>query len=179
MDVFEAIKTRRSSGFVTQAPVDPQSIQTILKAACWAPNHKCTEPWWFHVFEGEGRAALAKAIAAEKGSVLSQKVYRAPVVIAVVAHAGRSKADLPLWEEHAAVAAAVQNMALAAHGLGLRSIWRSGSFTELASVHNLLGVNTKKGDQIMAFFYVGHPDPEKQAAERMVPNWQSKTTFHN
>lgn len=178
MNVLEAIKTRRSTGFMAQTPVPMAHIETILQAGCWAPTHKRTDPWRFHVFMGEGRAKLAQAIKEERGEKAGQKVYRAPVVIAVVVAGCREETGPPLWEEHAAVAAAVQNMALAAHGLGLAGIWRTGAFTELEAVKSLLQVDASYGDRIMAFFYVGAPVSERKPPERAVPSWQNKTIFY-
>ena len=36
-------------------------IEELLDAAHWAPNHKLTHPWRFHVFSGEGRERLVGA----------------------------------------------------------------------------------------------------------------------
>lgn len=178
MDIFTAIETRRSHGLVTQEPVSKEQIQAILQMACWAPTHKRSEPWAFHVFEGEGRKKLADAIAIESGEEGGKKVYRAPVVIAVVSTPGRTANNPPIWEDHAATAAALQNMALATHGLGLAGFWRSGKFCEQAAVKDLLKVDDTFGDQIMGFFYIGHPDESQLPPLRAQPKWEPKTTWY-
>ena len=176
MDIFTAIETRRSNGIVTDEPVSKQQIETLLEMAAWAPNHKRTEPWAFHVFEGDARKLLADAISQESDK--GDKVYRAPVVIAVVATPGRAEKNPPVWEDHAATAAAMQNMALAAHGLGLAGFWRSGSFCEQKAVKELLKVDDSQQDMIMGFFYVGHPDTSRPQPLRANPHWQQKTTWY-
>src|SRR5215208_6942711 len=54
-----------------------------------------------------------------------KKAFRAPVVIAVISASGRDEVET--LENYAACAAAVQNMQLTAHALGLASIWRTCS----------------------------------------------------
>lgn len=178
MDIFTAIETRRSNGLITDEQVACDDIATILQAASWAPNHKRTEPWRFHVFADKGRDILAKAIEQDNPDK-AKKVYRAPLIIAVVCTPGRAKKNPPEWEDHAAAAAATQNLALATHGLGLAGFWKSGKVTEMPAVKELLGVDESYGDRIMAFFYIGHPNPELPAPERPTPDWRGKTTFHN
>lgn len=177
MDILTAIKTRRSNGLITDAPVSDEDIQTVLQAAAWAPTHKRSEPWRFHVFKDEGRDVLAEAIK-QHNEQKADKVYRAPVVIGVVSAPGRAPKNPPEWEDHAATAAAVQNMALATHGLGLAGFWKSGDVTEMPAVKKLLEVDESYGDRIMAFFYIGHPDPNQPEPIRPTPDWQKKTTFH-
>lgn len=195
MELMTAISTRRSNGQVTGEPVARDLVEKLLAAASWAPNHHRTEPWRFAVFSGEGRVVLAEAIARgayqaaehegeaacqEKADKATRKVYRAPTVIAVWCAAGRSQAKTPpLWEEHAAVAAALQNMALAAHDLGLAGIWRSGAPCTYPTVHKLLGVEVARGDMVAGFFYVGHPDTGRPEPMRPLPKWEQRTVWYD
>ncbi len=190
MDVLTAIATRRSVGQVlADKPVADEVIESLLQAACWAPNHHRSEPWRFTVFTGEGRKHFASALVKAAQNMPKDEQYdmriskaegmtkRAPVIIAVHCAAGEGPGKpAPVWEEHAAVAAAVQNLLLAAHGQGLGAIWRSGVYTEAAEVQAYLGVRPEKGDRIMGFVYLGYPDP---AAEPMrpVPKSHGKTRW--
>lgn len=186
MDISTAIRTRRSNGYVfPDKPVERTAIERILQAGCWAPNHKRTEPWRFSVFMGEGRKGLAAAMvegakAADKDSPekMFDKAFRAPVVIAVWAAVGRNlHKNPPMWEDHAAVAAACQNMLLETHAQGLAGFWKSGDVVEWPAVHELLGMETEKGDRILGFLYIGHPDKEAGEPLRPEPKWQEKTTW--
>lgn len=189
MDVLKAIATRRSVGQVlADKPVADGLIESILQAACWAPNHHRSEPWRFTVFTGEGRKHLGAALLKAAQNMPKDEQYdmriakadgmakRAPVVIAVHCAAGEAK-PTPLWEEHAAVAAAVQNLLLAVHAEGLAAIWRSGIYTEAPEVQAYLGVKPEKGDRIMGFVYLGYPDPAAAEPMRPVPKLQGKVQW--
>lgn len=63
MDVIEAIHTRRSIGKVKQDKIPVETIEQILEAGVWAPNHRHTEPWKFFVLRGKGREQLGQALA--------------------------------------------------------------------------------------------------------------------
>lgn len=178
MDVFKAIQTRRSHSVVTDTPVPKEMVENILSMAVWAPTHRRTEPWRFHVFMGKGRDALFKATCLDAPENIAQKVYRAPVIIAVTTAIDQAEKKVPLWEEEAATAAAIQNIGLAAHGYGLAGIWRTGKFTTFVHVQRLLNVDTHRGDRIMGFFYMGYPDAAKPATARLQPDWSAKTTFY-
>lgn len=171
MDVFEAITTRRSVGRVTREPVPREMVERILESAIHAPNHKITEPWRFHVFTGKGRGELAKAraevarlMAGEeredeeliKGRVSRErkKAFRAPVVVAVISKAGRDEVETT--ENYAACSAAVQNMQLTAHSLGLGAMWRTGPVAYHEHMRDLFGLGEE--DRIVAYLYIGYPD---------------------
>lgn len=189
MEVREAIQTRRSIGRVTQDAIPDETVERILESAVQAPNHKLTEPWEFHVFSGRGRGELAKAraelarIQAEEegddedmipGRVSRErkKAFRAPVVVAVISRAGRTEVET--LENYAACCAAVQNMQLAAHGMGLSSIWRTGAVAYHPHMRKFFGLG--EGDHIIAYLYVGHPDLGPRPRRRQ-PVAQ-KTTWH-
>lgn len=182
VNVEEAIRTRRSIGKVKADPVPRALIERIIESAAWAPNHHRTEPWKFFVATGEGRLKLGKAyaeIAAEELEGVAEeerdrllarqtaKALRAPVVIAVAC----SPADAPRVmriEEFAAVHAAVQNMLLTAHALGLGAIWRTGDPVYHPAMKRALGLLAE--DEIAGLIYVGYPDMAPPPAERSSAN---------
>src|SRR5919107_6077830 len=170
LEVREAIVLRRSIGRVKSDPVPKEIVEEILESAVHAPNHKITEPWRFHVFTGKGRGELARARAetarlsaeaegehrdmmAGRISRERKKAFRAPVVIAVISVAGRDEVETQ--ENYAACAAAVQNMQLTAHSLGLASIWRTGPVAYHEHMRRFLGL--EEGDTIVAYLYLGYP----------------------
>lgn len=195
MDTMTALKTRRSNGSVTAEPISKDLLEELLQASAWAPNHHRTDPWRFAVFMGAGRQKLGAVLAegtraanahlpeAERAA-LTEKAetapLRAPVVVAVWAAVGRGPAkNPPAWEDHAAVAAAVQNLLLAAHAKGLAGFWRTGPYGDLPTVQALLGLDTAKGDKVLGLVYLGHPDPTTPEPLRPTPDWKSRTVWHD
>ena len=83
-DALTAIKTRRSVKEYLPTEVPREWIEELLDAAHWAPNHKLTHPWRFHVFTGTGRERLVAArqaavrAAAEKKGRAGER-RRAPI----------------------------------------------------------------------------------------------------
>jgi nitroreductase len=179
LDVTHAIKTRQSVGRVRQDPVPEDLIRLILESAVHAPNHKITEPWHFHVFTGKGRGELARAraetarlqaeaegedpeMALGRISRERKKAFRAPVIIAVISASGRDEVET--LENYAACAAAVQNMQLTAHSLGLASIWRTGPVAYHENMRRFFGL--KENGRIVAYLYVGYPDMGERPRRR-------------
>lgn len=170
MDLHEAIHQRRSVSKVKPDPVERKLIEQILEAAVVAPNHYLTEPWRFFVMTGDGRKKLGNAYASvaeanmqnegkEIDSVTLQKeqnkALRSPVIIAVAA----SPSDQPQVhriEEMAAVHAAVQNMLLTAHALGLGAIWRSGDPTYHPRMKEAFEL--AEHEEMVGFLYIGYPE---------------------
>jgi nitroreductase len=170
MDVFKAIHERRSVGRVKDTIVDRSLIEKILEAGIWAPNHHRTEPWHFFVMTGEGRRALGDVFAdiakeamddptspenVKKLERMTEKPFRAPVVIGVAAKPSNLDRVIEI-EELSAVHAAVQNMLLATHALGLGAIWRTGKRCYDQKVKDLFGLEEK--DHIVGSLYIGYPD---------------------
>jgi len=53
MDVFEAMRERRSIRGFTDEPVSQELMEEVLAAANMAPSSMNTQPWHFHVLTGE------------------------------------------------------------------------------------------------------------------------------
>lgn len=174
MDIFTAIQTRRSIGLVKPDPVPKEMIEKILEAGTWAPSHYRTEPWRFFVLTGEARNELGKAMRAYSEKSLEdpeseeaqpklekqeKKPLRAPVIIAVAVEPAINEKVL-VQEEYAAVSAAVQNMLLSAHALGLGAIWRTGKVCYSDEVKQLFGLSDQAN--MAGFIYLGYPDMKKE-----------------
>jgi nitroreductase len=189
LEVNRAIETRQSIGRVRQDPVPRELVEKILQSAVHAPNHKLTEPWRFHVFIGKGRGEFARAraelarlqaraegeeeeFAAGRISRERKKAFRAPVVIAVISKGGRDEVET--LENYAACAAAVQNMQLTAHSLGLATIWRTGTFAYHPYMRDFFEL--EENDKIAAYLYLGYPDMSERPRRREPAS--SKTVWH-
>ncbi len=187
MSVFETIKRRRSIGKMTRERPAREQIERMLEAATHAPNHHKVEPWKFIVLAGKAREELGKVMAdslatrleetrSEKAQALLNKergkLLRAPVVIAVAAEPAKQPKVMEI-ENIEAVAAAVQNMLLAAEEMGLACMWRTGDAAYDPRVKEWLGLSAE--DHLVAFVYVGFPAILRQ--ERHPTDFAEKTTW--
>jgi nitroreductase len=117
--------------------------------------------------EGESEEMAAGRISRER-----KKAFRAPVVIAVISEAGRDEVET--LENYAACAAAVQNMQLTAHALGLAAMWRTGPIVYHQEMRRFFGL--KENDRIVAHVYLGYPDMGVRPRRRDPAN--KKTVWH-
>src|SRR5215212_803378 len=128
MDVFEAIHNRHSQKKVRPDPVSHELIEKMLDAAVQAPNHYKVRPWRFVVLTGEVRHRLGDVMSTslrDRHPEFPQEAFdkahatpfQAPLVIAVGADKPTEAKVLEI-ENICAVAAATQNLLLAAHALG-------------------------------------------------------------
>jgi nitroreductase len=183
MDVLEAITRRQSISKVKPDPVPRKLIERMLFAAVQAPNHYKVRPWRFVVLTGSARERLGEVMAEAlhqresnaAEDILAKeraKPLRAPVLIAVAV----DKPNLPKVieiENVCAAAAAVQNLLLAAQGLGLAAMWRTGDATRAPAVKTFLGFEV---DQlVIGFVYVGYALSEPVPPAR--PSYEDRTVW--
>jgi len=165
MDVLTAINSRASAKQLTEPAPTPQQLETILQAGIRAPDHGRLSPWRFVVLSGARRTLLGEAMSdllrrqkpdasADELEKAGQKVMRAPTIVVVAART-TGPGKVPAIERIVAVGAAVQNMFLAAHALGLGAMWKTGDAAYDDKVKVALGLEA--GDHIVAFLYLGTP----------------------
>ena len=174
--VLTNIIQRRRSIFpvsYTKEEVPVAIIKQILESANYAPTHKLTEPWRFIVFRNEGKIKLGQELARlykettpahqflqKKQESIIEKVEQSSCIITLNAQLNPDK--VPEWEELAALACAVQNMALTAEALKVGAYWSSpGIIADLKEYLNL--GNTEK---CFGLFYMGYHNEEPRAAKR-------------
>jgi nitroreductase len=161
MDVFEAIKTRRSVRAFTNQEVSEEEVEKIIDAARWAPSAGNIQPWEFIIVrKSEIKRELAVA-------ALNQTfIEEAPIVIVVCANESRSAqgygnrgATLYCIQD---TAAAIQNIHLAAKALGLATCW-VGAFRE-EEARKVLGI--PRGVRPVAIIPVGHAAEKPRTPSR-------------
>jgi len=183
--VIEAIKTRRSNRKVrADLMLTKEQIETIMEAATWAPTHHLTEPWRFVVIAGDERGVLGRALAEallstfpdsppEKLQTERERPLTAPVIVTMVSspHAGPK---IVQQEELIAAGAALQNMLLAAHSLGISTTVRTGvhGFSERMRRY----FEMKDGESLVGMVYLGYPSEPppvgKRTGYRDKTNWR-------
>jgi nitroreductase len=183
METLEAILTRHSVAKVKSDPLPRVVIEKLLLAAVQAPNHYRVRPWRFVVLTGKSRAGLGQVMAQslkqkhpelpDEGMEKERaKPLRAPVIIAVSV----DKSDDPRVveiENICSVAAAVENILIAAHSLGLGAMWRTGPAASDPEVKKFLGFEPDQ--HLLGFVYIGYPDWEGPVVER--PSFKDRTVW--
>ena len=157
----------------------------ILEAAVWAPSPMNAQPWEFIVITSqETKKTIFRESEALRQDLLQKSGWKwlgrynvdfllsAPVLVAIVGDPDKTGADRfieggGIAYQHAC-AAAVQNMLLAAHALGLGSLWFTLYDAEV--MRNTLGVQS--GKVPLAVVCLGKPSgeplhvPRKDASEK-------------
>jgi len=179
MELYEAIKGRRSCRSFSSKPVDENALDRILDAATWAPSPMNAQPWEFIVATDpavkdkiHAEAERCRAWAREQSGWGWLDKYgldflkAAPVLVVVVGNPKKTGVDQfqaggGTAFQHAC-AAAVQNMLLAAHAEGLGSLW----FTlyDKINLSAILGIDPERTP--VALVCLGFPDKEPSAVPR-------------
>jgi nitroreductase len=115
MDALEAIRTRRSIRQYQDKPVPQDLVQQVLTAAMSAPSACNAQPWQFVVIRD--RKILKEVPRLNPYAAMAE---HAPLAILVC---GDLSLEVSAGYWVVDCAAAVQNLLLAAHALGLGAVW--------------------------------------------------------
>lgn len=115
MDIMEALLTRRSIRKFENKPVPEVMVKQILEAAMMAPSAGNAQPWRFIVVNDR------KKLDGMAGIHVHMKMVT-QAALGIIVCADLSKEKFPgYWVQDCS--AAMQNLLLAAHGLGLGAVW--------------------------------------------------------
>jgi len=115
MDVFEALFTRRSIRKYTGEPVSEEDLDLILRAGFSAPSANNKQPWHFIVVRN--RDTLEEI---SRRHPYTRMLPQAGCGIVVCGDTKKQEREGFLIED---CSAAIENILLAAHGLGLGAVW--------------------------------------------------------
>lgn len=173
--MIEKLLTRRSTPLKIMGDKGPDKIQIeqILQAASRVPDHNKLAPWWFVTFEGEARAKFGNVLkqaylledpeaTSAKLELESERLLRAPLVIAVISRIKEGKA--PQWEQILSAGAACYNLCLAANSLGFGSNWLTEWYAYNPVIHKALGMDER--DHVAGFIYIGEQTEKPEERER-------------
>ena len=160
MEILEAIRTRRSVRRYKTTPIDDKALELVLEAAHWAPSWSNTQCWRFIVVRDD-KVKKELATTVPKANRAHDCVENAPVTIVVCAEIGKSGylggkfiPDKNEWWYMFDAALAMQNLVLAAHSLGLGTLYTGWFDPEKAA--GILGV--PKGFTVVSMTPLGYPD---------------------
>ena len=168
--VYDAIFGRRMTKEFTGAEVPRTTLERLLDAAIWAPNHRLTNPWRFFVLEKDSPirkqvAELAWQTAYDnvanpnpeqkKASADASKsrVLDAPAMLYSYSLPGPNEETTQ--ENYASVCCAVHNMALAAVAEGLVLDWSTGGISKLPGLAQMLGADEEWA--MVGALFIGEP----------------------
>lgn len=154
------IRERRSIRCFLRRDVADEQIQTLLEAAMAAPSAVAKDPWRFVIVRtAEGRAALA-------GELSNGEMLNAAALGIVVCGDLEAAHDRQLSYLLQDCAAAIENLLLAVHALGLGACWLGIHPREkrIVFVKNLLRL--PESVIPVACIAIGHPDERKPARTR-------------
>jgi nitroreductase len=167
METLEAIKTRRSIRKYKTTPVDDKTLALVLEAAQLAPSWDNSQCWRFIVVkDAQMRNELANTM--PKSNPALNAVKQAPITLVACAQLGKAgyldgklesdKGDWYMFD----LALAMQNLVLAAHSLGLGTVY-IGWF-DAKKVAQMLEV--PESCPVVAMTPLGYPDHQPRAHSR-------------
>jgi nitroreductase len=158
MDAMNAILGRRSVRKYTDQPIPEIYVKQLLEAGMSAPSAGNERPWHFIVITN--RETLDKVPDVHP---YSQMIRQAPAAIVVCGDTTKQLYE-GFWPQDCA--AATQNILIAAHALGLASVWL-GIYPvkeRVRGFQKLLGI--PKHIVPISVLPIGYPDENKAPSDR-------------
>ncbi len=158
MSVDDAIKGRRSVRTYKNDDVKIELVRECIEAATYAPSAKNGQQWRFTVLTGEAKDKFTDMYRDELGKLTEDvgssfgsctMMEEAPVVIMVW-----NTNELGWTTEAHSVSAAIQNLLLKAHSLGLGTCWIGDVFYTYDAIMDYF----KKPWKLLAGITLGWPE---------------------
>jgi nitroreductase len=202
-EFLDVLKSRKSIRRYKPDPVPDEMIDKILEAARWAPTGENYQPWRFIVirdqetrnkigdlsrqgsgsrmtawyclnelqqrFEGiEDPVKRAEVLEFMYSGRVSEFCKQAPVVIAVIGDLRVGSVDVPYD-----LCAAMENMILQAHAMGLGSCWVYGpvaSTRDAIRFKKILGIPLGMGYyKVLSYLAIGFPKEQRKHPRPKLP----------
>ena len=202
-DILDVLVSRKSIRRYKPDPVPDEMIDKILEAARWAPTGENYQPWRFIVIRdtetknrigslarlgsgsrmttwyclGEMQERFAKIEDPVKRAEVLRFMYsgevsefakHAPLVIAVIGTLMEGSVDVPYD-----LSAAIENILLEAHSLGLGACWVHGpvaSTRDAKKFKKILDIPTGMGEyKVIAYIAIGFPKEHRKHPRPKLP----------
>jgi len=156
MELLEGLHTRRSIRSYTDEPVSREQLRDIVRAGTMAPSGLNNQPWRFVTIRNrELLLSLAQF------TRYSHIIGKAAASIAVFIDKSAMYHDV---KDHQAMGACIQNMLLAAHGMGIGAVWLGEILKSAKDVRELCGLAEQY--DLMAVVALGRPAGKGGRADR-------------
>lgn len=142
-----------------------------LELARWAPNHHLTEPWRFYLLGEVTKSAIVtlnrELVAARKGEAAAEAKAQSWQAVPgwLVVTRTRADAELQAWEDYAACACAIHNMALYLWSCGIGMKWTTGEVTREPRFYEALGIDPA-AETVVGLIWYGYPDEAPRTRRR-------------
>ena len=156
LEVFEAIKGRRSIRKYKKDPVPEDFITRILDAGRWAPSASNRQPWSFIVLKD---IDIKKRVA--EATTYGRFLADAPLGVVVVIDPEVSHRSGGVEDG----AIATQNMLLIAHALGLGTCW-IGSYNSTYEERVKEILEIPKNRRVLSIISLGYPAESPTSTRR-------------
>jgi nitroreductase len=156
MDLIEGLHTRRSIRKYTDRPITREQLREIIHAGTMAPSGLNNQPWRFVTVQD--RDVLKRLAELTKYSHI---IESAPACIAVFVD---KEAMYHEVKDHQSMGACIQNLLLAAHGMGLGGVWLGEILKSAKEVRELAGLAEQY--ELMAVVALGYPAGKGGKADR-------------
>ncbi|MDF2928832.1 nitroreductase family protein [Anaerospora sp.] len=153
MNVYEAIQNRRSIRSFEGRPVEKEKVEKLLRAGMQAPSAGNQQPWEFIVIED--KETLQKM---SKAHIYAGPIKNAPLGIIVLSSEKYLKYKQYFQQD---LAAATENILLAAVELGLGTVWMGVAPEEerMSFIKELF--NLPQGIEAFAMLAIGYSTSNK------------------
>ncbi|MBN2542271.1 nitroreductase family protein [bacterium] len=180
MTFEEVLETRRSVRRFKPDPVPAEKLEHILDLAAWAPSAMNSQNWKFIVIKGEKveqiRGISSRAFKEHVKKELEKVFEKYPQVIEATGKYFKTLGNAPvvicvyrgetvegLIPDVESVAAATQNLVLAAHSTGLAACWMTGILPLADEINKVTG---ETGMALQAIVTIGYSAMEAQPPKR-------------
>ena len=163
-DAMEVIMTRTSVRSYTDKKVEPDKIESMLRAAMAAPTAGNKQPWAFIV-------VTEKDILNKLGDILPHAKMTSNAPLAIVCCGDISKGfegeAMDFWVQD--VSASIENLLLAAHSLDLGAVW-TGVYPMSQRVTDVSDILSLPSNIIpVAVIPIGYPNGETAPKDKWNP----------
>jgi len=178
MPLFEAMESQRSIRRYSTEPVPNHLISTIIEAATHAPSATNRQPWhfiiiqdpqikkrisgwyldaWTSIYPDVDPSTLPQS--SQSGLELGKQMGKVPVLILVCLEVSREHSSTPTFVQGASIYPVVQNILLAARGLGLGTVLTTIHRKYEQEIKQLL--NIPQNIETAALIPLGYPAKEE------------------
>jgi nitroreductase len=187
-ELTKLIKERRTTYAYdySEQKVSKETIEAVVSNGLWAPTHKLTQPWRFVVLEGKHHQDLGQFMADYYGKLYSEeefsyerydttKSYAENATLLALVFQPSKRAQLPEWEEIAAISCAIQNMWLSCTAMNLGCYWDTAE----ATMEYGKRIQLEEGERFLGIFFMGHLKEDLELGNRRRKPLSKKLSWQN